>query len=493
MLDWLQQTPGATPAPGGDDVIDINTSKVTAGFTSLVLLSTILGNLAQVLNPWYTNDSLIAISLGFLASLPLCGENYSSIHGSFDTVFFLFLVPPILFEAGFALNQKDFFKNFAAICTLAVCGTLLSTFILGLGLFFLAKENYIKGINGQNPKEGLLFGSMMSATDPIGTLAVMGSLDVDTQLYSIVFGESVINDAVAVVLFQTFLSLPDGNDISISSSQALDAFVNFLIVSIGSVVVGALFGMLSAFITKRVIKDGAPHSEVTIVLSVAYLSFIFADAIKVSGLMSIFFCGVIMSHYTKYNLSNKQVGEESNGRKAKSGRTEVCLGLVLRGLVNRALFDIKSERVFLVLVAQYLQELTIVMFNRGAIAFALSLTFQGPNRTYIIPCVVVIILFTNVFLGQLTAPVLRLLKIPTFVSQDHGANVSSSIMRVMCNAISLPPPAMLPATGAVRTRRFLPSANHKVAPQLVELRVMGCERMQRLDLSPYRLAHHVST
>eukprot|EP00960_Hanusia_phi_P042855 755743-Hanusia_phi.AAC.1 len=115
MFDWVQQAPGATPAPGGDDGIDINTSKVrkgvrgvtasqhdgdsalmivcaqvTAGFTSLVLVSTILGNLAQVPN----------------------------------------------------LHER-------------------------------------------------------------GTLAVMGSLDVDTQLYSIVFGESVINDAVAVVLFQT--------------------------------------------------------------------------------------------------------------------------------------------------------------------------------------------------------------------------------------------------------------------------------------------------
>jgi len=121
-----------------------------------------------------------------------------------------------------------------------VPGTIISTLVLGLSLFGAASLGWITGIDASGPKEALQFGAMMSATDPIATLAVLGpsraapccshaapperappalmprdrarragSLDVEPQLYSIIFGESVLNDAVAVVLFQTFAPTPD--------------------------------------------------------------------------------------------------------------------------------------------------------------------------------------------------------------------------------------------------------------------------------------------
>lgn len=72
----------------------------------------------------------------------------------------------------------------------------------GMSLFVLAHHGYITSLDADSPKEALLFGSLLSATDPVATLAVLGQLKVEPQLYSIIFGESVLNDAVAIVLFQ---------------------------------------------------------------------------------------------------------------------------------------------------------------------------------------------------------------------------------------------------------------------------------------------------
>ena len=91
----------------------------------------------------------------------------------------------------------------------AVLGTLVSTFTVGLGLYGLAKAGIITGIDDHDPLQALLFGALISAVDPVATLSIMGRADLNCEplLYSLVFGESVLNDAVSIVLFKTFASL----------------------------------------------------------------------------------------------------------------------------------------------------------------------------------------------------------------------------------------------------------------------------------------------
>lgn len=99
--------------------------------------------------------------------------------------------------------QKRFFANFGSIVLYAVLGTVISTFVIGMGLFELAKSGVVP-LDGDNPLQALLFGALISAVDPVATLSIMGSpeLNCDKLLYSLVFGESVLNDAVAIVLFK---------------------------------------------------------------------------------------------------------------------------------------------------------------------------------------------------------------------------------------------------------------------------------------------------
>jgi len=181
---------------------------------------------------------------------------------------------------------------------------VVAALITGMSLFGLSASGHIAGIDSGSPKEALLFGALLSATDPVATLAVLGSLNVDAQLYALVFGESVLNDAVAIVLFQTFDALPsEATHFHVSLAQVLSALSRFVGIGLGSVVTGVVFGLAAALVTKRLVRKAPPPAEVTIMLAVAYLSFIAADAAGLSGLMAVFFCGIVMSHYVQHNLS----------------------------------------------------------------------------------------------------------------------------------------------------------------------------------------------
>jgi hypothetical protein len=109
--------------------------------------------------------------------------------------FFFVLLPPIIFEAGYSLDRDKFFENIGAITLYAFFGTLISTFIVGFSTFYAGKAGWISGISDTNPMEALLFGALISAVDPVATLSIMGSpeLQCNEMLYSLVFGESVLN------------------------------------------------------------------------------------------------------------------------------------------------------------------------------------------------------------------------------------------------------------------------------------------------------------
>lgn len=270
-------------------------------------------------------------------------------------------------------------------------------------------------------------------------------------------GESVLNDAVAIVLFQSF-DLLDMKDLSITWDQAGAMFTTFLSVSVGSILIGISFGVCAAIITRKVVKDAHAHSEVTIIVSIAYLSFIVSDACGFSGLMTIFFCGVMMSHYAKYNISEEGRDTTANVTRVLAYISEtfvfIYFGFIilptLAASCDRvdsyvidwafvtwtALLCIISRAANIVPLTLLLNafkrspeakktrismsSMLVIWFAglRGAIAFALSLTFDGESRRYIIPCVVIIILFTNVVLGQGTAPLLHFLGIRTGVKPD---------------------------------------------------------------------------
>ena len=116
-------------------------------------------------------------------------------------LFFNVLLPPIIFHAGYSMKKQFFFRNIGSILTFAFVGTILSTFAVagimyGVVLMFPHLQ-FLTFI------DTLRFGALISATDPVTILAIFSDLNVDVNLYALVFGESVLNDAVAIVITRT--------------------------------------------------------------------------------------------------------------------------------------------------------------------------------------------------------------------------------------------------------------------------------------------------
>lgn len=113
-------------------------------------------------------------------------------------IFFLFLLPPIILDAGYFLPLRQFTENLGTILIFAVVGTLWNAFFLG-GLMYAVCLVGGEQINNIGLLENLLFGSIISAVDPVAVLAVFEEIHINELLHILVFGESLLNDAVTVV------------------------------------------------------------------------------------------------------------------------------------------------------------------------------------------------------------------------------------------------------------------------------------------------------
>ena len=119
------------------------------------------------------------------------------------TLFLILLLPPIIFESGYNLQKKAFFDNFGSILAYAFIGTFIA---IGAS----SSMFYFVGLTPLSPpftwREAFAFGSLISATDPVSVLATFKEMDVDPSLYALIFGESIFNDAIAIVAYDSVIS-----------------------------------------------------------------------------------------------------------------------------------------------------------------------------------------------------------------------------------------------------------------------------------------------
>lgn len=212
------------------------------------------------------------------------------------TIFFIGFLPPIIFNAGYMIKRRLFFANLGGILSLAFIGTTLSAWLVGYGLWGV-------GQSGLSPKisimEGLCFGSLISATDPVSTLAVFTELKVDPTLFYLVFGESVMNDAVAITLFRTtgkFVGVQIGAD------EGFIALVDFVLSFAGSVAIGYILGLFSAWIFKVVDMSHHRLVLVSVFVGMVYIPFFLAEALQLSGIVTILFGAITARRYSAQNM-----------------------------------------------------------------------------------------------------------------------------------------------------------------------------------------------
>lgn len=148
--------------------------------------------------PTIVPESCLLIMVGLLLGGIIFGVDEKSPPAMKTDVFFLYLLPPIVLDAGYFMPTRPFFENIGTIFWYAVVGTLWNSIGIGVSLFGICQIEAF-GLSDITLLQNLLFGSLISAVDPVAVLAVFENIHVNEQLYILVFGESLLNDAVTVV------------------------------------------------------------------------------------------------------------------------------------------------------------------------------------------------------------------------------------------------------------------------------------------------------
>jgi NhaP-type Na+/H+ or K+/H+ antiporter len=233
-----------------------------------------------------------------VASLVISGyvlEVFPHHDVSFDGNWFLrILVPPIIFQAALSIDKRSFNRHIVPILMFAVVGTLMATFLTAVVVHYgtTALSRWCEPIPYV---EALTFGALISSIDPIAVLSVlsnMGMNDTDT-IYVLIFGESLLNDGVAIVLFHTLVHFLD-EKLIIDREAIAAAAIHFLVVAFGSLMVGVASGIMSTVYFWAFYGCQTPLVEVLMFMCWALLPYYVCDGIGWSGIVAAVAVGFVM-------------------------------------------------------------------------------------------------------------------------------------------------------------------------------------------------------
>ncbi|XP_072329994.1 sodium/hydrogen exchanger 9-like isoform X2 [Scyliorhinus torazame] len=373
---------------------------------------------------------------------------------TFDSeVFFNVLLPPIIFYAGYSLKKRYFFRNLGSILTYAFIGTAISCVVIGGIMYGFVMAMISLGQLGKHDfyfTDCLFFGALISATDPVTVLAIFHELDVDTQLYTLLFGESVLNDAVAIVLtYSISIYSPQDNTDMFDATAFFKSVGNFAWIFAGSFAMGSVYGIFTALISKFTKLCEFPMLETGIFFLLSWSAFLSAEASGLTGIVAVLFCGITQAHYTYNNLSDeakmrtKQLFEFMNfmaenfifcymGVALFTYQNHIFNALFIFGAVV-AIFVARACNIYPLSFLLNLRRKRKIPWNfqhmmmfaglRGAIAFALAIrdTDSKPKQM-MFTTTLLIVFFTVWVFGGGTTQMLAWLRIRVDVNPDDEFN-----------------------------------------------------------------------
>ncbi len=195
-------------------------------------------------------------------------------------VILIFFLPPLLFEGSLKIHVRHLRQNIVPILLFANIGVLVATMITGYAIHWIV---------GLPVLVALLFGSMISATDPISVLAIFKEMPVARRLAVIIEAESLFNDGTAVVLFQILLAA-----IATHTLGLAQGFVNFFVEVLGGAAIGFILGYAMSKVTER-IDD--PQIEITLTTILAYGSYLLANSLHLSGVIATVLAGLTVGNF----------------------------------------------------------------------------------------------------------------------------------------------------------------------------------------------------
>ena len=207
-----------------------------------------------------------------------------------DLILLLFL-PTLIFESAFNLDSRQLRQNLVPILALAVPGVLLSTALLGGFLYLVTPFDLLPA---------LILGAILSATDPVAVIALFKQVGAPKRLTILIEGESLFNDATAIVLTRILIAIILAG--TVSSGDIVFGFINFFGVFLGGILVGWLAALVVGYLLGKV--DNSPMIEIPLTVVLAYFSFLLAEELfHVSGVMATVAAAMTMGGWGRTKIS----------------------------------------------------------------------------------------------------------------------------------------------------------------------------------------------
>lgn len=345
-----------------------------------------------------------------------------------DVVFILFL-PALLFEAGINLNLRQLRANVTPILFLAIFGVITAMIITGYTVHWVL---------GLPLLSALIFGALISATDPVSVLALFKNLGVSKRLSILIEGESLFNDGTAIVLFQILLAA-----VATGGINVVDGIRQFIVVSAGGAVLGLVLGYAASRITQQ-IDD--PRIEITLTTILAYSAYLIAEHLHISGVIATVMAGLMVGNYgAEIGMSPRtrvalwsfweyvsfvvnslvflligvevRFGDLIGGWKA----VMLALALVLIGRAVSVYALLPAAGLFSEKVPLRWQHILVWGGLHGGVSIALALSLKPdiPGRHLILAMTFGVVAFSIVVQGLTIPPLLRLLGIQAWRENEY--------------------------------------------------------------------------
>uniref|UniRef100_A0A0N5BTJ9 Sodium/hydrogen exchanger n=1 Tax=Strongyloides papillosus TaxID=174720 RepID=A0A0N5BTJ9_STREA len=282
-----------------DNFHHVSTPYTVSLWLIIAAIAKILFNVSKRFSDTFP-DSALLIVVGLILGLILKEIHVdSSIFTLDSTTFFIFLLPPIIFDAGYFMPNRALFENVDSVLLFAVIGTIFNTLCIGFSLYAIGYMNYFSV--QFSIFEILCFSALISAVDPVAVIAVFEEIHVNEFLFINLFGEALFNDGVTVVLYQMFKQfLLIGPD-NVTPMDYIKGGISFPVIALGGTIIGIIFAFIVSLLTKY--SQKVVMMAPVFVFVLPYLSYLTAESFGLSSILAITSCGMLMKQYVKENIT----------------------------------------------------------------------------------------------------------------------------------------------------------------------------------------------
>ncbi|XP_070403408.1 sodium/hydrogen exchanger 3 isoform X2 [Nothobranchius furzeri] len=414
-------------------------------------------------------ESALLICSGFILGGMIWGADKVQTFRLTPYDFFHYFLPPIILDTGYSMPNKLFFTNLGGILIHAIIGTCWNAASLGLSLWGCQIGGAMGDLN-VGLLQYLLFGSLIAAVDPVAVLAVFEQVHVNEVLFIMVFGESLLNDGVTVVLFNVFNAFVTLGGPRINAAEIIKGIsetflgsnsfltrsvylglicclfpVSFFVVAFGGSLVGFVFGLLFALLSRctkniQIIEPG-------FLFILGYLAYLTAEMLSLSAILSIVFFGVCCQKYINANMDENSVRTMKCAVKVFANGAETMIFVFLgisaidksiwvwnTGFVLLTLLFILIYRFMGVFFLTWFMNLTrlvpidytdqvIMSYGglRGAVAYGLAVMLDEAKieeKKLMVSTTLIVVYFTVILQGVTMKPLVKWLKVKRAASAE---------------------------------------------------------------------------